>query len=1701
MKKTFRSIITLLLVVTMLVGVMSTAVLAAPAYGNVSDGSKPAEGDFSNGWCDITCDENGITVTLGSDVSAILGTNASELKAMLTTVIDGIQKLVLDDLKENLVGSMSPEYGEGEVDFEGVCQLAIDTYVDDLYGTSDFSGYLAFLEDLLDENNVDSKGNNLAFVGFADYLCQMLDSAVRLNNIDPETLPGRVAIENAVISLFEDRFNAIVDETVSEFIGEYVKLLKGESADINSDVKAVIDDYVSAYVQVKFDNYINGLKGLPVDADEVDAILSVYFDDEIIDQLDAWLTAYVNGTDEIPASVKEMIDAEVGIWIDEVISAYADKVYPTDPSPIYNMAMNALKGDVLANENAVMRSYIEKYLNGDSSLSAAIKDDIAGILKNEAPAQIYTLLVGYWRENSDVLKNNTFWASIFAEVKAYAVSKIVANSGGTLDNDSAAAVFDSQTYEDLWIEFGMDEFDNELKATIKSAVADYSNEDWKTAWEQLASEQFRIIAIVKSSAAYSKIVRNVIDEYYWSGSNAEANRKNAVASIIEPGSEEYYDILVGIADYAKTEHVSIIEDKVAEYIGNGGEKLIASISEIIQSASPEDLAKFEEAIYAKANESTSDIIEEYFGISDEAIIALVKSTYAPMLLNKYEAKVAELKASGVVEPTAEELIAMILGHIQSVSVADRVVFAGKKFDVNAIKELVFELLPTFEEIAVMDYSDMKLTFDIDIKTDFGTSDFSLNLVLAPSERAYNAIIKVARIAAYYLDFDMNDDGVIVFNLVVPDEFADVVLRLAESDRVPDRLKKEVFAAFTTTPDDVYARFNNVTLDTFLRLFDYVDFEGMLDHRFVSRFEKLDGLTEEQVKNKIKEYEGYYNKLVNIVKKVYNKIPAGLTEKTILDFYGGDGSFAHSGSYSVDVESLISKFSPKYAAIIASFMTSPVIDASIDFAVQFEEINKVNFVVEGVDFGEGLLPKGANLAYFSQVSRYEGYPIVAWADENGKIYTTMPDKDITLYAVIDRIGDAVVNVQSEIVKVYDGNEEKILAAIDFGSFTDEAYAVFEWYKNGELIDGATGSEISVTDVADSGEYYCKVVIYDGGVPYGPITSNVCTVAISKADIDLSTDYHWGPASYVYNGQEQYVYLLDAQGTPLLSGHGITYVSNAEYQNYATDVGTYTAKVVFESANYNIIGYAETFEWTITRATYDMSGISFNDATVIYNGEKQNLAITGTLPEGVTVTYTPKDFIEAGVYEVTAQFTGNPNYNTIPDMKATLTILGFNKNHSHVDADGTKLLEIFAANGVLETYSLNMRDLTTQYNYFESTAVFGEGKVGYVAGVYDIKFVLDGVTQNVSDQFTVKLLIPASARALTDDLLKVVYVPENGEVVDMNAVRDGDYLIFSTTHFSVYSIVTVGDAPVVPVEKDLTWLWVLIIVLSVLLVVAVIIIIIIKKRKGGKGNGGNDVAPVEPTDEPEPEKEVLEPAGEELPAQKPELMPIVTKPIIRESELDVKPVEGEVLHIRYRTSFLSRLIQAEPPIQDYYTEIKNALLSYKGVKARTSWNFESFNKGRIQCAKLNVKGSTFQLYLGLGCEDYNANKYHFTNVGDKPKLDKVPMLLKIKSERGLKYALELIEEMMAKFEIPKIQRKPLDYHMPYESTESLAARELVKIILPSGATLDADKNFVKLDVRNLIDNANTEKTEEAAAAEEATPVVENSAPEASETEAAE
>ncbi|MCD7746339.1 MAG: InlB B-repeat-containing protein [Lachnospiraceae bacterium] len=105
---------------------------------------------------------------------------------------------------------------------------------------------------------------------------------------------------------------------------------------------------------------------------------------------------------------------------------------------------------------------------------------------------------------------------------------------------------------------------------------------------------------------------------------------------------------------------------------------------------------------------------------------------------------------------------------------------------------------------------------------------------------------------------------------------------------------------------------------------------------------------------------------------------------------------------------------------------------------------------------------------------------------------------------------------------------------------------------------------------------------------------------------------------------------------------------------TLAGTYTVTATISDSNYSLAG-TTTAEFTIAKATYDMSGVSFADATVEYDGTEKALEISGTLADGVTVTYTSNTRTEAGSVTATAAFTGDSNnYETIASMTATLTV---------------------------------------------------------------------------------------------------------------------------------------------------------------------------------------------------------------------------------------------------------------------------------------------------------------------------------------------------------------------------------------------------------------------------------------------------------------
>ena len=173
--------------------------------------------------------------------------------------------------------------------------------------------------------------------------------------------------------------------------------------------------------------------------------------------------------------------------------------------------------------------------------------------------------------------------------------------------------------------------------------------------------------------------------------------------------------------------------------------------------------------------------------------------------------------------------------------------------------------------------------------------------------------------------------------------------------------------------------------------------------------------------------------------------------------------------------------------------------------------------------------------------------------------------------------------------------------------------------------------------------------------------------------------------------------------------------------------------------------------------------------------------------------------------------------------------------------------------------------------------------------------------------------------------------------------------------------------------------------------------------------------------------------------------------------VTTVTGTKVFVQYRRSFTARLIQADDEIKDIYNTVRNALLTVSGVKERTSWNYNSINRGRKQFAKINANRKSLILYLALSPSNIE-DKYRFRDVSEKKRYKDVPVRYKITGSRSLQYALELIEQAADNNGLT-LQEFPFEQNLsiPYEPREDLIKKKLIKVYAKkdSGETITEEQ----------------------------------------------
>ena len=198
---------------------------------------------------------------------------------------------------------------------------------------------------------------------------------------------------------------------------------------------------------------------------------------------------------------------------------------------------------------------------------------------------------------------------------------------------------------------------------------------------------------------------------------------------------------------------------------------------------------------------------------------------------------------------------------------------------------------------------------------------------------------------------------------------------------------------------------------------------------------------------------------------------------------------------------------------------------------------------------------------------------------------------------------------------------------------------------------------------------------------------------------------------------------------------------------------------------------------------------------------------------------------------------------------------------------------------------------------------------------------------------------------------------------------------------------------------------------------------------------------------------------------------------ESDISASDDEDEYSKdgIKYIKSFKAKMMLASEETKEYFAKIVNGLLKYAKVKMRESQQYVTFKRGKDLLCKIAVRGKTLCVHFALEPSRLD-DKYFITDLSGVRKFAETPSMLKVKSERGVKYAFELIDAVRERFgltENAKYKESVTTADYPSADMNTLIASGLIKIVNENGEAVTIDG--VKVGASNNAISAVAEKEE--------------------------
>ena len=145
-----------------------------------------------------------------------------------------------------------------------------------------------------------------------------------------------------------------------------------------------------------------------------------------------------------------------------------------------------------------------------------------------------------------------------------------------------------------------------------------------------------------------------------------------------------------------------------------------------------------------------------------------------------------------------------------------------------------------------------------------------------------------------------------------------------------------------------------------------------------------------------------------------------------------------------------------------------------------------------------------------------------------------------------------------------------------------------------------------------------------------------------------------------------------------------------------------------------------------------------------------------------------------------------------------------------------------------------------------------------------------------------------------------------------------------------------------------------------------------------------------------------------------------------------------------TFENRMLLAAPATKLLYGDMKNAIMAYSGVKARSTNDFDTLKSGDKVLCRFGFRDDVLYVYLPLTVADMQTADVRYLDCSNETKCKDTPIAISIKSSTKMRKALRLIELIAQAMGLQQdADYAPVDYlkQYPYLKNAVLYSRDLV------------------------------------------------------------